>query len=83
MTSNILCRFLNSARISDHHLQLTPQVLGFSAFSARRVKGSAYLNPSIFHLFPGLKHLRGRRYEDDELIAATEGWFGDQDVEFC
>ncbi|XP_048243687.1 histone-lysine N-methyltransferase SETMAR-like [Haliotis rufescens] len=34
------------------------------------------LAPSDFHLFPRLKkHLRGRRFEDDdELTAAVEGW---------
>ncbi|XP_071102349.1 histone-lysine N-methyltransferase SETMAR-like [Haliotis cracherodii] len=42
------------------------------------------LAPSDFHLFPRLKkHLRGRRFEDDdELTAAVEGWLGDQNVDF-
>ncbi|XP_048251006.1 histone-lysine N-methyltransferase SETMAR-like [Haliotis rufescens] len=42
------------------------------------------LAPSDFHLFPRLKkHLRGRRFEDDdELAAAVEGWLGDQNVDF-
>ncbi|XP_048253299.1 histone-lysine N-methyltransferase SETMAR-like [Haliotis rufescens] len=44
------------------------------------------LAPSDFHLFPRLKkHLRGRRFEDDdELTAAVEGTrgLGDQNVDF-
>ncbi|XP_071083734.1 histone-lysine N-methyltransferase SETMAR-like [Haliotis cracherodii] len=41
------------------------------------------LAPSDFHLFPRLKkHLRGRRFEDDELTAAVEVWLGDQNLDF-
>ncbi|XP_067660295.1 histone-lysine N-methyltransferase SETMAR-like [Haliotis asinina] len=42
------------------------------------------LAPSDFHLFPRLKkHIRGKKFQDDdELIAAMEGFLGDQHVEF-
>ncbi|XP_067653385.1 fibronectin type 3 and ankyrin repeat domains protein 1-like [Haliotis asinina] len=42
------------------------------------------LAPSDYHLFPHLKkHLRGRRFQDDnELIAATEASFEDQNGAF-
>ncbi|XP_067687143.1 histone-lysine N-methyltransferase SETMAR-like [Haliotis asinina] len=41
-------------------------------------------SPYDFHLFPRLKkHIRGQKFQDDdELIAAVEGYLGDQDVEF-
>ena len=36
------------------------------------------LTPSDYYLFRNLKsHLRGTRFWDNELKAATEAWFGD------
>ena len=41
------------------------------------------LAPSDYYLFRNLKsHLRGTRFRDDELKAATEAWFEDQIDDF-
>ena len=42
------------------------------------------LAPSDYHLFPGLKkHLKGRHFFSDSVIAAAETWLDGQLSEFC